>query len=100
MTFDARPMIGLDLGELDLRLFEREYLPASLPADVIEEIGRTPVEQLAALRLAEAMRNLGYVQRFGAGLQIARSGLERNGNPSIDFTVDPSFIGLTLRSAS
>lgn len=248
LTFDARPMTGLTLDDLDLRLFEREYLPASLPADVIEENGRTPVEQLSALRLtnldgaptaagilllgneptnqlpgaylqflrvdgtgledpilddkvltgpvptqlrqldelltlnihtavtigtgstdvrrpdyplsalqqlvrnavlhrnyegtssptrltwyqdrielhspggpygsvtvenfgapgvtdyrnpvlAEAMRNLGYVQRFGAGLQIARSAVARNGNPPIEFTVEPSFIGVTLRRA-
>lgn len=248
LTFDARPMTGLTLDELDVRLFEREYLPASLPADVIDENGRTPVEQLSALRLtnldgtptaagilllgheptnqlpgaylqflrvdgtgledpilddkvltgpvptqlrqldellnlnihtavtigtgstdvrrpdyplsalqqlvrnavlhrnyegtssptrltwyqdrielhspggpygsvtvenfgapgvtdyrnpvlAEAMRNLGYVQRFGAGLQIARSAVERNGNPPIEFTVEPSFIGVTLRRA-
>ncbi|MGI8814954.1 MAG: ATP-binding protein [Pseudonocardia sp.] len=52
LSFDARPMIGLSLDELDLALFEREYLPASLPADVIEENQRTPIERLSALRLA------------------------------------------------
>lgn len=52
LTFDARPMTGLTLDELDLALFEREYLPASLPADVIEENARTPIERLSALRLA------------------------------------------------
>ncbi|MCA1670807.1 MAG: putative DNA binding domain-containing protein [Actinobacteria bacterium] len=247
LTFDARPMTGLALDELDLALFEREYLPASLPADVIEENARTPIERLSALRLAavdgtptaagvlllgidptrhlpgaylqflridgtnlddpvldekmltgpvptllrqldellslnihtavtigtgatdsrrpdyplaalqqfvrnavqhrnyegtasptrltwyedrvelfspggpygtvtvenfgrpgvtdyrnpvlaEAMRNLGYVQRFGAGLQIARAAAERNGNPPVEFDVDASYIGLTLRS--
>lgn len=246
LTFDARPMTGLTLAELDLALFEREYLPASLPADVIEENARTPIERLSALRLAaidgtptaagvlllgidptrhlpgaylqflridgtnlddpvldekmltgpvptllrqldellslnihtavtigtgttdsrrpdyplaalqqwvrnavqhrnyegtasptrltwyddrielfspggpygsvtienfgrpgvtdyrnpvlaEAMRNLGYVQRFGAGLQIARAAAERNGNPPAEFDVDASYIGLALR---
>ena len=245
VTFDARPLVGTRLDDLDLALFDREYLPASLPVDVLEENNRTPVERLAALRLAtldgvptaagvlllgveptrhlpgaylqflrvdgtalddpvvdekaltgpvpamlrqldelltlnihtsvtigtgttdvrrpdyplaalqqlarnavlhrnyestaspvrltwyddrvelfspggpygavtvenfgrpgvtdyrnpvlaEAMRNLGYVQRFGAGLQVARSAAERNGNPPIEFTVDPSYIGLTL----
>jgi len=246
LTFDARPMTGLTLDELDLALFEREYLPASLPADVIEENARTPIERLSALRLAaidgtptaagvlllgidptrhlpgaylqflridgtnlddpvldekmltgpvptllrqldellslnihtavtigtgttdsrrpdyplaalqqwvrnavqhrnyegtasptrltwyddrielfspggpygsvtienfgrpgvtdyrnpvlaEAMRNLGYVQRFGAGLQIARAAAECNGNPPAEFDVDASYIGLALR---
>lgn len=246
LTFDARPMTGLTLDELDLALFEREYLPAALPADVIEENNRTAVERLSALRLtaldgtpttagvlllgtdptrnlpgaylqflridgislddpvldekmltgpvptllrqldellslnihtavtigtgttdsrmpdyplaalqqlarnailhrsyegtssptrltwyddrvelfspggpygsvtienfgrpgvtdyrnpvlAEVMRNLGYVQRFGAGLQVARAAAKRNGNPPVEFDVDASFIGLTLR---
>ncbi|MDN5917066.1 MAG: putative DNA binding domain-containing protein [Pseudonocardia sp.] len=52
LTFDARPLTGVRLDDLDLALFEREYLPASLPADVIEENQRTVVERLAALRLA------------------------------------------------
>lgn len=51
-TFDARPLVGTTLDELDLDLFDREYLPASLPAEVIEENGRTVTERLAALRLA------------------------------------------------
>lgn len=52
LAFDARPLAGLGLDELDLDLFEREYLPASLPIDVIEENARTPIERLSALRLA------------------------------------------------
>lgn len=248
LTFDARPLLGVPLDELDLTLFDREYLPASLPADVLEVNNRTAVERLAALRLAtldgtptaagvlllgvepvrhipgaylqflridgtalddpvvdekaltgpvpavlrrldelltlnihtavtigtgttdvrrpdyplaalqqlarnavlhrnyestaspvrltwyddrvelfspggpygavtvenfgrpgvtdyrnpvlaEAMRSLGYVQRFGAGLQIARSAAQRNGNPPIEFVPDPSYIGITLRRA-
>lgn len=42
--------------------------------------------------LAEAMRVLGYVQRFGAGIQVARSVLEKNGNPPLEFDVTPSMI--------
>lgn len=33
------------------------------------------------LHLAEAMKALGYVQRFGVGIAIARKQLETNGNP-------------------
>lgn len=248
LTFDARPVHGVGLDDIDIELFEREYLPASLPADVIEENGRTVTERLAALRLAtldgtptaagvlllgaeptrllpgayvqflrvdgtgldepildeklltgpiptvlrqldellilnihtavvigtgstdrrrpdyplialqqlvrnaalhrnyeatsspirltwyndrvelfspggpygsvtvenfgrpgvtdyrnpvlaEAMRNLGYVQRFGAGLQLVKAAAERNGNPLVEFDVDPAYIGITMRKA-
>jgi len=249
LTFDARPLSGASLDDLDLDFFQREYLPASLSAEVLDENGRMLVEQLAALRLAtldgvptaggllvlgedptrylagayiqflrvdgetldapiiddkrltapvpallrqldelltlnihtavrigadsaeerrpdyplralqqltrnavlhrnyeataspvrlswyedrveifspggpygtvtvenfgapgvtdyrnpvlaEAMRNLGYVQRFGAGLAIVRTALERNGNPPGGFAVDASFVSVTLRSPS
>jgi ATP-dependent DNA helicase RecG len=42
--------------------------------------------------LAEAMKNLGYVQRFGIGIQIARKELEKNGNPEPEFIVEDSFV--------
>jgi ATP-dependent DNA helicase RecG len=47
--------------------------------------------------LAEAMRALGYVQRFGVGIQIARRELERNGNPPPDFQVEPTNVLVTVR---
>lgn len=47
--------------------------------------------------LAEAMRNLGYVQQFGVGIQIARRQLERNGNPPPGFTLEETYTLVTLR---
>lgn len=52
LTFDAQPCTGSSLDDLNLASFEREYLRASLPADVLDENGQTTIEQLAALRLA------------------------------------------------
>lgn len=47
--------------------------------------------------LAEAMKNLGYVQKFGLGIQLARAEMERNGNPAIDFTVEDTHVLAILR---
>jgi ATP-dependent DNA helicase RecG len=47
--------------------------------------------------LAEAMKTLGYVQRFGAGLPTARRALDANGNPPPDFQVEPEIILVTIR---
>lgn len=33
------------------------------------------------------MKNLGYVQRFGLGIELARQQLLKNGNPPLEFTV-------------
>ncbi len=47
--------------------------------------------------LAEAMKNLGYVQRFGVGIAIARNALERNGNPELKYDVQPGHVLATVR---
>jgi ATP-dependent DNA helicase RecG len=45
--FDSRPMEGLSVDDLDLRLFVSTYLPAVVAPDVIEENGRPLLQQLA-----------------------------------------------------
>jgi len=47
--------------------------------------------------VAEAMRVLGYVQRFGLGLEIARREMRKNENPAPEFFVDASNVLVTLR---
>ena len=42
--------------------------------------------------LAEAMKNLGYVQRFGVGIPLARKELEKNGNPPPEFIVEEAHV--------
>jgi ATP-dependent DNA helicase RecG len=49
--------------------------------------------------LAEALRVLGFVQQFGAGLPIARRALAQNGNPPPEFTVDPTRIQVVVRAS-
>lgn len=47
--------------------------------------------------LADAMKVLGFVQRFGVGISTARRLLKENGNPPLEFDVQPTFIGVTVR---
>ena len=47
--------------------------------------------------LAEAMRNLGYVQKFGVGIALAKSELEKNGSLPLDFQVEDSYVLATVR---
>ncbi len=46
---------------------------------------------------AEAMRVLGYVQRFGVGIATARAALAKNGNPPPEFDVQPNWVHCTVR---
>jgi len=49
-------------------------------------------------QLAEAMKVLGFVQRFGYGIPLARRELERNGNPPPEFRLDePTWFHVTVR---
>lgn len=48
-------------------------------------------------QLAEALKNLGHVQRFGVGIALARQELRRNGNPDLEFQVEDRHIPATLR---
>jgi ATP-dependent DNA helicase RecG len=50
--------------------------------------------------LAEAMKNLGFVQRFGAGIPITKSQLQKNGNPDPEFIVEDAHILVILRRRS
>ncbi len=47
--------------------------------------------------VAEAMKNLGYVQRFGLGIQLARKELEKNSNPPLEFIVNGTNVLAILR---
>ncbi len=50
--------------------------------------------------VAEAMKNLGYVQRFGMGIELARNELKKNGNPPLEFKVEDANILAILRRRS
>lgn len=62
-----------------------------------ENFGQPGVTDYRNPHLAEAMRVLGYVQRFGIGIEIARKLLEENGNPPPTFDVERNFILVTVR---
>lgn len=47
--------------------------------------------------IAEVMRGLGYVQRFGAGIPIAKKSLADNGNPDPVFEPTPTHVAVTIR---
>jgi ATP-dependent DNA helicase RecG len=47
--------------------------------------------------LAAVMKELGYVQRFGYGIAMARAEMAKNGNPPPEFQVEDSYVGVILR---
>ena len=47
--------------------------------------------------IAEAMKVLGYVERFGTGITRSNAALRANGNPSAEFTFEPTNVLVTIR---
>jgi ATP-dependent DNA helicase RecG len=66
-------------------------------AVTVENFGRPGISDYRNPSLAEALHVLGFAQRFGAGLPTAKRALQDNGNPALQFEVNPSYVGVTLR---
>jgi ATP-dependent DNA helicase RecG len=62
-----------------------------------ERFGAPGVTDYRNPHLAEVLKNLGYVQRFGMGLAIVRDALEKNTNPPAEFEVNDTSIRVTIR---
>ncbi len=62
-----------------------------------ESFGRPGVADYRNPHIAEVMKTLGYVQRFGVGIPLARSELSRNGNPPPEFTPEDSYTLAVVR---
>lgn len=61
------------------------------PGGLFGEVTRDTLTERNSYRnpiIAEAMKNLGYVNRFGYGIQRAESALSKNGNPPLEFEID------------
>ena len=64
-----------------------------------ENFGQPGLAEYRNPNIAEAMKGLGFVQRFGLGLQIAKAELAKNGNPPAEFEVSDQWVRATLTPA-
>lgn len=64
----------------------------------LQNFGQPGMTDYRNPNLAEVMKNLGYVQRFGIGIELARREMQKNGNPPLEFTVGESYLLVTVRS--
>jgi ATP-dependent DNA helicase RecG len=65
-----------------------------------ETFGRDGVTDYRNPTLAEAIKILGFVERFGVGLAIARRALEKNGNPPLELVVEDAHVLALVRRRS
>ena len=62
--------------------------------------GRPGLTDYRNPNLADAMKSLGFVQRFGAGIPIARRLLQEAGHPEPEFNVPGTFVIAVIRAKS
>ena len=62
-----------------------------------QNFGRPGVTDYRNPNLAEAMKVMGFVQRFGVGIATARRACKDNGNLEPVFVVDDGFVQVTIR---
>ena len=48
--------------------------------------------------VAEIMHHMGYAQRFGLGVRLARGALRKNGNPEPSFDFQPGRVQVTVKA--
>ncbi|HPO14940.1 MAG TPA: ATP-binding protein [Candidatus Hydrogenedentes bacterium] len=78
-----------------------EILSPGGPFGVVtrENFGQAGITDYRNPNLADAMKVMGFVQRFGIGIQTARAELSRNGNPDIDFQIEATTVLAIIRRA-
>jgi ATP-dependent DNA helicase RecG len=64
-----------------------------------ENFGRPGYTDYRNPNIAEALKVLGFVQRFGAGIEIARAAMMTAGLPAPEFSVEQGFVAVVLRGA-
>ncbi|MDE2816626.1 MAG: transcriptional regulator, partial [Chloroflexota bacterium] len=65
-----------------------------------ENFGQPGVTAYRNPNLAEAMRNLGFVQRFGLGIPLAKRLLREAGHPEIGSKVDSHNVLMTIHACT
>ena len=62
-----------------------------------ENFGQPGVVDYRNPNLADAMKTLGYVQRFGVGISIAKRQLATAGHPDPEFDISDHFVRVTIK---
>ena len=62
-----------------------------------DNFGREGITSYRNPTIAEALKNLGYIERFGFGIPLAKKSLQENGNPELEWDVRGSTVLVIVR---
>ena len=71
--------------------------PGGVYGEVTKENFGTGITSYRNPTIAEAIKNMGFMQKFGRGLVTVREELNNNGNPPADFDISENFISVTIK---
>jgi ATP-dependent DNA helicase RecG len=63
----------------------------------VDNFGKPGIRDCRNRNLADVIKNLNLMQRYGFGIPLARQTMQENGNPPIEFDVDEHFVRVILR---
>lgn len=63
----------------------------------VDNFGQPGLTDYRNPNLADAMKTLGLVQRYGYGITLARRSLKESGHPDLDFKVESNFIRVVIK---
>ena len=63
----------------------------------VENFGNPGIVDYRNPNIADVFKTLGYVQRYGVGIQTAQNEMKRNGNPPIEFNINNSVVICILK---
>ncbi|HEX3947955.1 MAG TPA: ATP-binding protein, partial [Acidimicrobiales bacterium] len=64
----------------------------------VENFGTPGIVDYRNPTIAGVLHQLGYVQRFGVGIEIARQRLLANGNPPLELEATPTTVNVIVRT--
>ncbi len=71
--------------------------PGGVYGEVTKENFGTGITSYRNPTITEAIKNMGFMQKFGRGLVTVREELNNNGNPPADFDISENFISVTIK---
>lgn len=63
----------------------------------VKNFGQDGLTDYRNVKLAEAMKNMNFIERYGFGIRAIRREMERNGNPAPEFRVGGTNVTVVLR---
>lgn len=63
----------------------------------VDNFGKPGVTDYRNPNMGDVLKTFGFIQAFGRGIATARSALEKNGNPSLEFEINQSVVVCKIR---